>query len=152
MIQIDDFILFCNRTLDAMVAKTKQLSDVEINLVPDLPEANSVYQLVVHSTAACEYWVAHIVCGRPSDRVRAEEFECVGPTSDVDYAAQALRDLLEELRPELAEADSLANEAITETPLGRPWTVGAALLHAFEELAQHLGHIEITTDLIVKNR
>lgn len=147
MITASDFTLFCNRTLDGMDSVVERLSDDQLNHRPDLPGANTVFQLVFHATAACEYWVDHIVCGYPTKRDRASEFEASGTADDLRGVTARLRKLLAEREQELAGVTDLANEPSTQTPLGRPWTVGAALIHAYEELAQHLGHAEITSDL-----
>ena len=48
----------------------------------------------------------------------------------------------------LPQVNTLAHPAHTQTPLGTPWTVGKALVHAYEELAQHLGHLDITVDIV----
>ena len=149
MITVSDFVLFCNRTLDGMEKVVAKLDDSLLNANPDLPGANTVFQLVVHSTAACEYWVAHIVCGQPTARDREAEFLAVGVNTDLLAAISNLRNLLDNVRPELAAVSGLAHEPQTETPLGQPWTVGAALIHAYEELAQHLGHMEITADAVL---
>lgn len=149
MIGSSDFVLFCNRTLDGMESVIGRLNHDQLNEKPDLPGSNSVFQLVTHSVAACEYWVAHVVCGRPSDRKRYSEFQAVGSSQDLLQGTAALRLLLDELRPQYETARELANETHTQTPLGSPWSVGAALIHAYEELAQHLGHMEITADVVL---
>lgn len=148
MIAVSDFILFCNRTLDGMEKVVTKLDDSLLNAKPDLPGANTVFQLVTHSTAACEYWVAHIVCGHRTARDRDAEFLARGTATEAVAAISNLRKLLESLRAELEARKALAKEPQTETPLGQPWTVGAATIHAYEELAQHLGHMEITADVV----
>lgn len=149
MITIADFVLFCRRTVSGMVAAVDRLDDTLINERPPLPGANTAYQLTTHALAAAEWWCAHIVLGRPSSRVRADEFVAVGTVADLRAAAADLVAALDEMAPELAEATALSHSPSTQTPLGAEWTVGAALIHAYEELAQHLGHLEITVDLLL---
>ena len=60
--------------------------------------------------------------------------------------------LLTDRRPVLAAATELTEIPKTQIPLAGEWTVGAALIHAYEELAQHLGHLEVTADLLLANR
>ena len=72
--------------------------------------------------------------------------------ADLHAHADRLMALLEELRPEMAAATELAHTASTQTPLDGEWTVGAALIHAYEELAQHLGHLEMTADVLLAER
>lgn len=148
-ITVDDVVVFCNRTLDGYERALSRLDDTTVNAALDVPAANTPYQLVTHALAAARWWVDHIVCGYPSDRDRDGEFVASGSRSDLLDGIGVLRTLLAERTAELDAATELAFEAQTQTPLGRPWTVGAALIHAYEELAQHLGHLEVTVDLLV---
>ncbi len=148
MITVSDFELFCNRTLDGMGRVIAKLDDDQLNTETGLPGANTVFQLVFHATQACTYWVDHIVCGSRTDRDRDAEFRSSGTAEEAHAAITELRKLLTARSDMVATATELANTPRTVTPLGRPWTVGAALIHAYEELAQHLGHAEITADLV----
>ena len=148
MIGIDDFLLFTRRTVTGMLAAVDRIGDERINQRPELPGLSTPFQLVTHAFAAAEFWCAHIVCGRPTERVRDEEFLASGSVAELRAAAAALLAVLDELGPELAAATELAHEPQTQTPLEAPWTVGAAVIHAYEELAQHLGHLEMTADVL----
>lgn len=147
-ITVDDFVLFCERTITGMRTAIARCDVEQLNALPELPAPNSPFQLVTHALSACEYWTSHIVAGHPTDRERDLEFTAVGTAAELHTQADALVARLHELAPELRAATSLANPAHTTTPLGDEWTVGAALIHAYEELAQHLGHLEITVDLV----
>ena len=147
-ISVDDFVRFCERTIDGMRRAVDRLDDTTVNTLPALPGPNSPYQLVTHALAACEWWTAHIVCGHPSDRVRDEEFEAHGTMAELHTRADAVVARLRDIVPEMQAATDLSHLASTEIPLADEWTVGAALIHAYEELAQHLGHLEITVDLV----
>ncbi len=147
-ITVDEFLLFCDRTIDALASTVAELGDERVNERPAFSGANSPSGLVTHALGACRWWTAHIICGNDSDRDRAAEFEAVATAAELMRACEETKEALHGLAVELEAATELANEAHTETPLGRPWTVGAALLHAYEELAQHLGHLEITADLL----
>lgn len=151
MITVDDFVLFCRRTIAGTLAAVDRLGDDLVNERPDLPGANTPFQLVTHAFAAAEWWCAHIVAGRAIHRVRDDEFDASGTVAELHAAAGRLVELLEELAPDLATARGLAHPPSTQTPLGQEWTVGAALIHAYEELAQHLGHLEVTVDLLAAN-
>jgi uncharacterized protein DUF664 len=148
-ISVDDFLLFCERTIDGMRRAVDRLDDDSVNAVPDLPDANTPFQLMTHALGAAQWWTSHIVCGRPSDRIRDDDFNSAGTIADLHATADELVALLRDLAPELQAATGLANTARTQIPLDGEWTVGAALIHAYEELAQHLGHLEITVDLVL---
>lgn len=148
MISIDDFLLFADRTLDGYRRALERLDDESVNTVPALPAPNSPFQLVAHSVAATRWWTDHIVLGNPSDRHRPAEFEATGSVDEAREAIDALQTLLHRLALELADATDIAGEPRTQQALGAEWTVGACMIHAYEELAQHLGHLEITVDLV----
>lgn len=148
-IAVEDFIRFCERTIGFHADAVRRLDDQQVNTVPRLPGANSPYRLVTHALAACEWWTGHIVCGRPSARDRDSEFRSAGTVADLVAATEAAVVRLRQLEPELDAATELRHPAHTTAPLLGEWTVGAALMHTYEELAQHLGHLEITVDLIL---
>jgi hypothetical protein len=147
-ITVADFIVFSNRTVDGMRHSLDRLDDETVNALPPLPAPNSPYQLVTHALAACEWWTSHIICGHPTDRDRDGELVSAGTVEDLHARADEVVARLHDLRPELEAATELAHTARTSIPLGEEWTVGGALIHAYEELAQHLGHLEITVDLV----
>ena len=93
-----------------------------------------------------------MVCGHPSDRKRDDEFTASGTVVDLVSASSLAKDRLRALLPELTTATELHGVPQTPVPLAAPWTVGAALINAYKELAQHLGHLEITVDMIVESR
>lgn len=147
MIDTAAFLTFCNRTLDGYEQAIGRLSDEQLNERPPIDGASSPFQLVIHAMSATRWWSAHIVCGQPSDRDRDSEFVASGTRSDLTAAIDDVRSMLGELAPEMATATEPANEGVTKKPLGREWTVGDALMHTYEELSQHLGHLEMTADL-----
>ena len=149
-VTVADLLTFCNRTIAGHLRAVNRLGDDLLNSAPPRPDASTPFQLVTHAFAACEWWCAHIICGRPSDRERQGEFVATGSTADLQRAADRLRDLLADLGPELEAATALANPPVTtEMPLVGEWTTGAAMIHAYEELAQHLGHLEMTVDILL---
>lgn len=147
MISADDFVLFCHRTLDGYDRALTRLDDATVNAAPPT-EGSTPFQLIVHATAAYRWWTARHVCARPVARDRDAEFEATGSVASAAAHVADLRALIDELAPELATATTVHFDPTTQTPLGADWTVGACLIHAYEELAQHLGHLEITVDLV----
>lgn len=147
-VAVADMILFCERTIDGMCASLDRLDDSTVNAQPSLPAPNSPYQLVNHALTACVWWCEHIICGHPSKRDRDAEFTSTGTVADLRRQADDTVARLRQLIPEIEAATELAETARTSIPLEAEWTVGTALVHAYEELAQHLGHLEITVDLV----
>lgn len=148
MIRVDDFVLFCNRTLDGYERALARLDDASVNTVPSTG-GSSVFQLVTHALAATRWWTAHHVCGRTVHRDRDAEFRASGTVAEAQAQVADFRSLLAELAPAMEAATEVHGAPSTQTPLGQDWTVGACLIHAYEELAQHLGHLELTTDLVL---
>ncbi|MGH9025507.1 MAG: DUF664 domain-containing protein [Acidimicrobiia bacterium] len=153
MISSDDYLCYVDLALDGMVAIVTDLGDELANQRPDLPGANSPYALVTHCLGVMEYWAGHVVAGRRIERDRDAEFRATGSVA-------ALVDRVREARRQL-ESD-MANLAPFSPPRGTPRpddaalpyarTQGGALLHVYEELAQHLGQVEISRDVIVASR
>ena len=151
-ISLDDFVDFSERTLDGYVRVLERLDDTTVNECPPIRGASSPFQLTTHALGAFNWWTSHMVCGHPSTRDRDAEFRANGTVDALRHAIDATRTELQAIVPELAAATELLGEPRTHIPLGRPWTVGASLLHAYEELAQHLGHLEMTVDLLGPGR
>lgn len=147
-----DLLTFCHRTIDGMTRAIAWLDDELANTQPSLPNANTPAQLVVHALSACEWWIRGIVCGDEVARDRDAEFEATATTNELQARCAATKSLLTELAPRVAAATEVHFNPVTRVPLGQPWTVGLALVHAYEELAQHLGHLEITVDLLLATR
>jgi hypothetical protein len=149
MITADDFEVFCRRSFTGVLRVVDRLGDDLINRRPAATGGNSPFGLVNHILGACEWWVGHVVLGVESDRVRDEEFFASGTVAELHARVDSWLATLTERKPALAAATVLRNPAETREPLVGEWTVGAALIHAYEELAQHLGHLEITADLLL---
>ena len=150
MITIDDFEVFCQRSFGGVLRIADDLGDELINRRPTTVSASSPFALVTHILGACEWWVGHILLGEPSQRVRADEFTAVGTIADLRASVRDWLATLHVRKPDIDAATSIAGTPSTQEPLPGEWTVGAVLLHVYEELAQHLGHLEITADLLLE--
>ncbi|MBT2502405.1 DinB family protein [Curtobacterium sp. ISL-83] len=150
MIDRDDYWYFVDRALGGMRTIVAELGDDLANRPTPLPGGNSPYALLHHCVGVVDAWVGGFVSGRPIQRDRAAEFTAsgaVGPLLDRVDAASA------RFRADLAVADPSAPLA-QEPPADfegpeRSLTVGGALQHVYEELAQHHGQMEQMRDLIV---
>lgn len=149
MVSDDEYLYFADRALDGMAAILAELRDEQANVAPDLPGANSPYAIVNHCLGVVGYWVGHLVAGRPVERDRPAEFTASGPVEDLVERVAAAK---EQLRADLAAAEPAAPlrvEPPAEYLATKPdLTQGAALLHVFEELAQHHGQLEVTRDVL----
>jgi len=149
VISPDDFLWFVDEALDGMVAIVTELGDDLANTAPDLPGANSPYAILTHCLGVVEYWAGHVVAGRPDHRVRAAEFVATGDVAALAARARAAR---ARLGVDVAGADPFAaprgepdpEDAVL--PIGR--TQGGALVHLYEELAQHHGQMQVSRDVL----
>jgi hypothetical protein len=134
-----------------MAAILDELGDDLANLRPDLPEANSPYAIVTHCLGVAEFWAGQLVAGRQVHRDRPAEFTASGAVDElisrIDAAKRQLRHDLAAAEPAAPLRHEPPEDYLVTTP---GLTQGGALLHVYEELAQHHGQLEITRDLIVQ--
>jgi hypothetical protein len=152
MISTDDYLWFIDRILDQMTAVLLQLGDDNASRRPDLPGANSPYGIVTHCLGVLTSWAGRLVAGREVIRDRDTEFQATGSVADLlDRIEVARRQLREDVS--VVEPDASLRFALPapdgDLPFGQ--RQGAALVHIFEELAQHLGQMEITRDVLLSN-
>jgi hypothetical protein len=142
-----EFRQVCDRALTGMTRILADLGDHLANTRPDLPGANSPFAIVTHCLGVLEFWVGGCVAGREVVRDRAAEFTATGQVTDLVARVQLAR---ERLAQDIAGVDLTAPATTSgDHPLLRePVSKGAALLHAYEELAQHHGQLELTRDVL----
>jgi hypothetical protein len=143
------YLHFADRALDGMAGILRDLGDDLANRRPDLPAANSPYAIVTHCLGVLDYWAGHLVAGREVVRDRDAEFTASGPVGELTARVSAAKG---RLRADVAQAEPAAplrhepHSAYRDSPAGR--TQGGALQHVYEELAQHLGQLELTRDVL----
>lgn len=147
-ISVDDFLLFSDRTIDGFIAATGRLDDDSVNR-PPFVGASSTAALTIHALAAATFWCDHVIAGNPTTRDRDSEFVATASVAELAQRCAETKTLLHALGPAIAAATDVHIEPAVQTALGQPWTVGAALIHAYEELAQHLGHVEMMVDVLI---
>jgi len=144
---VDHFFLI-ERHLGPMLEIAESLGDERVNVVPELPGANSAYQLVFHCCGMLEWWTRESILGRPVHRDRAAEFAATGTVASLQARVRQVIEQLDEDLP-LIDLDAPLRGTYADyggTPIAA--SARGALLHVLEELAQHHGHLEITRDLV----
>lgn len=149
MISPESYLAFCDETLDAYAVVVRELGDPLVNAsVPSLDGSNSAFVLVSHVVGVMGRWGRTVNRGIVVPRDRDAEFTATGT---VDEALA----LLEAGRARLHEDVRACNPeaAPVNPPVGRDGTAyatqGDVLLHIHEELAQHLGQLEVTRDVLL---
>lgn len=150
VITVDDYLSYVRDALDGMVQVVTELGDDLANRRPDLPGANSPYVILTHCLGVMEYWGGQIVAGRRIERDRDAEFRAAGSVPDLVERTWRARERFE---ADIATAEPAAPPRgtpapdVADLPLGR--TQGGALLHIYEELAQHRGQLEGCRDVLL---
>jgi hypothetical protein len=139
---------YVDTALVKMLGRAEDLGDELLSTRPDVEGANSVYALVVHCCGVMERWGGEAIAGRTISRDRASEFTATGTLAQLEelVAAQRRRwvDDLVGFEPGAAPRgpaprDDGDPEVITQEFVA---------LHVVEELFQHLGHVDLTVDLL----
>jgi hypothetical protein len=151
MISTDDYLWFVDQALDAMLAVIGELGEQLACERPELAGANSAYGIVTHCLGVMNSWAGHLVAGREVVRDREAEFVASGSIEDlVSKVGEARLQFREDVAIANADAPLLfapRSPEDSELPYGK--RQGAALLHVYEELSQHLGQMEISRDLLL---
>lgn len=136
------------------LAQFQDLTSEDFNRRLTLPESNTLYALATHLVASGEFWVLVLVGGREIARDRPGEFTASGQAEDLlpryERWIQGLHEVLDSL-PD-AQLDAAVTlpagyELATTSRLQRA-DVRYALLHALEHSALHLGHLQLTRQLL----
>lgn len=156
MITVDEYLTFCDKALDGYAVCVRELGDAHVNAsVPSVEGSNSAFALVTHVVGVMARWGRTVNRGIVVPRDRDAEFTATG-------SVQQALDLLEAGRAHLHEDVHAADPGAPPVNppadrdrgphgLGGPAyaTQGAVLVHVYEELAQHLGQLEVTRDVLL---
>lgn len=141
-----DFLERLDDLFSQLQAAVDGLSQDAVDWIPG-PEMNSISVLASHTAGAARYWIGDVALRDSSERVRQTEFESREVSSIV------LQANLEEVRlyihsgiASLTMAD--LGELRTSPSHKKEFTVAFALLHTLEHTGVHVGHIQITRQLL----
>ena len=151
VISVDEFLDYCDLALDGFAAIVRQLGDDLVNARVDAPGSNTASGLVAHVVGVMGYWASTVNRGVVVPRDRAAEFTTTGTVDELLALLDAGRTRF--------HAD-VRSASPREAPLNPPRpderprfaTQGDVLLHVYEELAQHLGQLEVTRDVLLARR
>ncbi|MEV4597034.1 DUF664 domain-containing protein [Amycolatopsis sp. NPDC049253] len=150
MITTDGYLYLVDRALDGMAATLTELGDELVNTRPEAAGTNSPYAIVTHCLGVMAFWGGQVVAGRDVARDRAAEFEAAGPVAPLVERMRAVR---QRFGADVAACTPAAPPKGEVPPKYRDTPIGAAqgvaLLHVYEELAQHRGHLDLTRDVLL---
>lgn len=148
---LEDVLTHVDRALRGMRTTLTDLGDHRVNRRPALDGANSPYVIVRHCLGVMEFWGGQVIADRAIERDRAAEFVATGDVATLLTAMSAQR---ARLGADLADFDGAApprgplDDRHREDMPEFIGTQGGVLLHIYEELAQHRGHLDLTADLV----
>jgi len=148
--EVNSFWRYIGSSLDRFMSMVDELTLEQLNWRPPAPDANSIYVLAIHTLANVRANVLQTLCGQPMERYRASEFLSVA--SKLNVPIPFWLSLRGELVTALSAVPSEAMDQVFEHP-GRGAVSGReVLLIVARHTAEHLGHAELTRDLIVAAR
>jgi hypothetical protein len=142
--------LYVRLAFSQMLQVADRLGDDKVNRRPLDDSTNAVAALIIHCCAVAEFWLGHVALGRPSERVRENEFSKTATVAElhqlVDSAVATTIASIQRL-----EAGEGVDEGGRQFLEGGDGSDAAVVIHVLEELYQHLGHMEITADVFRVN-
>ena len=150
MISVDEYLGFCDQALDQYAGIVTELGDDLVAARLDgIPGSNSAFALVAHVAGVMAHWGRSVNRGIPVPRDRVAEFTATGTVAEALAVLDRGRTRLHEDARAASPRDAPADPAREEDGTISYPTQGAVLLHVYEELAQHLGQLEVTRDVLL---
>ena len=149
----DVILAYVLAKFDAIVTIVRDMDDATANATLPVAGSNSPYALLTHCLGAMRRWSSTVNLGGTVPRDRDAEFTATGPVSTlVERAARERQAFIDDVAATDLDALPVAPPADRVDAPARSYQVTdfrAVLLHVVEELAQHLGHLEITRDVLL---
>ena len=149
----DVILAYVLAKFDAIVTIVRDMDDGTANATLPVAGSNSPYALLTHCLGAMRRWSSTVNLGATVPRDRDAEFTATGPVSTlVERAARERQAFIDDVAATDLDALPVAPPADRVDAPARSYQVTdcrAVLLHVVEELAQHLGHLEITRDVLL---
>ena len=153
MITVDAYLGYCDRALDAFAEIVEELGDDLVNARLDgIPGSNSAFVLVAHIAGMAANWGSTVNRGTVVPRNRPAEFTATGTVDEALALLERTRARLHEDAHAASPMEQPANPEREKDGSISYATQGDVLLHVYEELAQHLGQLEVTRDVLLATR
>ena len=144
----DSIDLYVRHAFAGMTKVLDRLDDETVNQRPEGWGTNSVAGLIVHCCELAPSWFEMPGLGRDGDRDRDAEF---ATTATVDELRARIADAVDRtvaLVAEFVQGPTVPDHPFRDFMPSTDRTDGALVIHVFEELFQHLGHMEVTADAV----
>lgn len=141
--------------LERVSACLDGLSEAQLNWKPSIDGGNSLYVIATHTLGNARAFVLGIACGQSLERDRPAEFRASGRDA-ADLVAQGRRlsnDIeaaLAGLAPSALNCRVLSPQSLWGEGQAQEISVREAILHVVEHASIHLGQLQITRDLALR--
>jgi uncharacterized damage-inducible protein DinB len=142
--------LYLRHAFRQMLTVADRLGEAKVNERPLGPRTNAVAALIVHCCAVTEFWFGHVGLGRPSRRDRESEFSRTATIAELHEMVDATVERATQDLARIGRGETQADRTGLLFLLEEDDSDGALVLHVLEELYQHLGHMEIAADALIK--
>ena len=140
--------LYLRHAFAGMDRVLDRLDDRSVNERPAGWGTNSVAGLIVHCCELAPSWFEMPGLGRDGHRNRDAEFAATASIDELRARIASATDATIELAEEFLVGPTVPDHPFRGFMPGDDRTDGALVLHVLEELFQHLGHMEVTTDAV----
>ena len=153
--EIESYSRLLQLIVKRLCASLEGMSEAQLNWRPPTDGANSAYVIAAHTLGNARAWVLGIACGRPVERDRPAEFRASGhDATELTAQGQQLSDDMVEGLASLPPS-ALERRLVPPRSLwgeGEPWEISVreALLHVMEHASLHVGQLQITRDLALR--
>lgn len=148
-VPLDVVMVHVDRALNGMTATVRDVGDDLVNAETGLRGGNTAYQIVRHCCGVLEFWGGRVLADRQITRDRPAEFTSSGTVEELVAIVEQQRVAF------WSDLDGFDGESTPRGPLddrnmdrGEVRTQAGVLMHVYEELAQHRGHLDITADIV----
>lgn len=144
----DTIAVYTRQALEGMHRALDRFDDDTVNARPHGDGTNSAAVLITHACASARYWFEHIGLGRHVDRDRDSEFTTLSTVGELHALVDLTTARLSDLAGDLDAGPTALDHELRALLPGGDTSDGSIVLHALEELFQHLGHLELTADAL----
>jgi hypothetical protein len=140
---------FIKSSVDRIISCLHGLEENDLNLRP-LPNANSLYVLTIHTIGNIEANILGVLCHQNINRQREKEFRARG--NSVEPVLQRWHDVQESISSHIAKLSSKDLNKEYMHPRRGKITGRDLLITIARHAAEHVGHAELTRDLLFSAR
>jgi uncharacterized damage-inducible protein DinB len=140
--------VYTTQALEGMRRALDRFDDETVNRRPHGEATNSAAAIVTHACAAATFWFDHVGLGRDTERDRDAEFTTEATVADLHILVDRTEEQLTTLAAELDTGPSAGDHELRVLLPGGDTSDASVVLHALEELFQHLGQLELTADAL----